>query len=167
MTSSAVITTGLMSIILLSACASMQTSAESSYYYSVVPEETGEVSFDLDMSDSSSVYSVSVFARFAKKFSHRYVTLQIEAVSPSGTKGYETVVFPSDRNSVKNYIETSGDSRIELAGTSGYYDICWKYRENIYPEEKGQWQLKIAVPDTITDITGIGAILERTPVAKQ
>lgn len=157
---------GLLSILLVSAC-TLRHTPDSRFFYSVIPKDAKEVSFDIDMSDSSSIYSISIAARFAKKFSHRHVPMSIEAVSPSGVTGYETVTFPCDYNSVKNYARTSGDSRIELAGTSGYYDICWKYRENIFPEEKGKWQLKIAIPDTISGITGIGVVIDRTTMKEQ
>lgn len=157
---------GLLSILLASACTGKHRPG-SRFFYSVIPEGTREVAFDLDMSDSSSVYSIAVAARFTKKTDCKNVAMSIEAVSPSGRQGHETVLFPSDYSSVKNYIETSGDSRIELAGKAGSYDICWEYRENIFPEEKGIWQLKIAVPDTVPGITGIGIVLGKTPVAEQ
>lgn len=157
---------GLICASMIYAC-SGHNDCGSRSFYTPVPEDCKTVSFDLDMSDSSCVYSITLDSRFDRKFSHTSTPLHVEAISPSGKKGHEYITLPSDYNSIKNYTGSSDDRRIGTAGTSGYYDISWKYRDNICPDEKGIWKISVTVPDTVTGITGIGLTLDKIPLAEQ
>lgn len=109
-------------------------------------DSTGRFSYDLDLSDSASVYDLLFYTRFdcpSKTFSAlEDLQVNVEIVSPSGTVYGETV-----------YIPVSGFK----SDKRGTYDSKVEYRRGLVPVECGIWEMKLAVPQT-KGLRGIGVI---------
>lgn len=141
--------------------------AEDTYtLYRPFSEESGPAaSFSLDFSDTACIYSISLIVRLNKDSIPGNIRTDITLISPSGAKGSETVCFPSDYGAIKRYVKSRPeDRRIRIASTPDYYDISWKYRDNIIPPEYGQWEILISMPDMKKAIQGAGLTISKTPV---
>lgn len=132
-------------------------------------EENGmKITLPLDMSDSTCSYNLSLMARFIKGKGPESVTMDITVISPSGIRGRETAVLPSDYYGIRNHLRSNpSDSLIRIAGTTSYYDISWVYRSGIIPEERGSWKMEIALRGKPEGVLGAGYILDRIPYTKE
>ena len=151
-------------------CSGKGRSDDQDFYFTTM--KTGgedQVSFDIDMSDTTRVYAISLVSRFKKDAECRNVTFTVSLTSPSGQSGSERVTLPSDYRTVKDYIKNNPeDGRIQAASAPGYYDITWLYRSNIRPQEYGEWTMTVsAVPEAGAGIIGIGIIINKIPLAGQ
>jgi len=99
----------------------------------------GIYTFDVDMSDSLSTYSVSFYTAVDGKKSQICVPLQVVWLSPSG-KTYSETVYMTAGNS-------SGDREL--------------YRSGLVPYEFGRWTIGIASLHDIEGFRGMGVIVER------
>lgn len=151
-------------------CTGKGRSDDQDFYFTTM-KSGGEdqVSFDIDLSDTTRVYAISLVSRFKKDAECRNVTFTVSLTSPSGQSGSERVTLPSDYRTVKDYIKNSPeDGRIQAASAPGYYDISWLYRSNIRPQEYGEWTMTVsAVPEAGAGIIGIGVIINKIPLAGQ
>ncbi|HIR95758.1 MAG TPA: hypothetical protein IAC05_06995 [Candidatus Coprenecus stercorigallinarum] len=132
-------------------------------------EENGmKITLPLDMSDSTCSYNLSLMARFIKGKGPESVTMDITVISPSGIRGRETAVLPSDYYGIRSHLRSNpSDSLIRIAGTTSYYDISWVYRSGIIPEERGSWKMEIALRGKPEGVLGAGYILDRIPYTKE
>ncbi len=122
----------------------------------------GHVRFSLDMTDTACIYTLSLIVRFHKSYSSPQLDMGITLTSPSGSQGHETVSFPSDYSTVKNYLNGHPeDTRISLASSPDYYDIRWVYRTGIVPPEAGIWEMDMDLPEDRQAILGAGVSLGR------
>ena len=132
-------------------CSGKGRSDDQDFYFTTM-KSGGEdqVSFDIDLSDTTRVYAISLVSRFKQS-------------------GSERVTLPSDYRTVKDYIKNSPeDGRIQAASAPGYYDISWLYRSNIRPQEYGEWTMTVsAVPEAGAGIIGIGVVINKIPLAGQ
>ena len=151
-------------------CSGKGRSDDQDFYFTTM-KSGGEdqVSFDIDLSDTTRVYAISLVSRFKKDAECRNVTFTVSLTSPSGQSGSERVTLPSDYRTVKDYIKNSPeDGRIQAASAPGYYDISWLYRSNIRPQEYGEWTMTVsAVPEAGAGIIGIGVVINKIPLAGQ
>ncbi len=145
----------------VSAC-SAGTGSET-VFRTLTEEDGNRASFDIEMSDSTGSYTMSLITRIQKGGgTPAALTMDITLASPSGASGTETVTFPSDYRAIRQYTkEHPEDERIRLASTPGYYDISWAYRDRIIPPETGTWHIDISLPDTADGkVLGLGITLE-------
>ena len=154
----------------VTSCTGKGRSDDQNFYFTTLKTDgEARVSFDIDMSDSTCVYGISLVSRFRKDAESGNTTFSVSMTSPSGKSGSERVTLPSGYSTVRNYIKNHPeDDRIQAASTPGYYDISWLYRSNIQPQEYGEWVMTVsAVPEAGTGIIGIGIIINKTPLAGQ
>ena len=146
-------------------CTGKGRSDDQNFYFTTLKTDgEARVSFDIDMSDSTCVYGISLVSRFRKDAESGNTTFSVSMTSPSGKSGSERVTLPSGYSTVRNYIKNHPeDDRIQAASTPGYYDISWLYRSNIQP----QVMTVSAVPEAGTGIIGIGIIINKIPLAGQ
>ncbi|HIZ86575.1 MAG TPA: hypothetical protein IAC03_00215 [Candidatus Coprenecus pullistercoris] len=153
-------------IIAVCCCLLMLSCSDGGSSFAVLSDDSTSASFVLDMSDSSKIYYIDIVSRFDKGHSPEHVTFSIGLVSPSGRSAAESITLPCGYRSVKSHLDSHPeDNRIRLAGSPGYYDIAWRYRDNISPSEKGLWKLSLTVPDTTEGLIGIGIDIHTIPVA--
>ena len=160
--------TGFLSAIALLLTASCSGNSEDFHFHNFKAGEKRQAVFEIDMSDTACVYSIGLVCRFIRNFSADSTAFIIRMTSPSGYTASERVAFPSDINTVRNYIEESpSDGRLKAASTSGYYDLSWVYRTNIEPLENGTWTMSVtaAGAETAGNILGTGITITQTPVA--
>ena len=151
-------------------CSGKGRSADQDFYFTTLKTGGEErVSFDIDLSDTTCIYGISLVSRFKKDAECSNVTFTVSLTSPSGQSGSERVTLSSDYRTVKEYIRNNPeDGRIQAASAPGYYDISWLYRSNIRPQEYGEWTMTVsAVPEAGTGIIGIGIIINKIPLAGQ
>jgi len=104
----------------------------------------GQFCFEIDMSDTLSLYDLSFFTRvdvgrFASQKARPYLELYVSWVSPSGQVFDETVFMEA------------GDSR----GSSQLY------RSGLEPFEAGEWKLNIRPVDAPSRFRGLGVICRK------
>lgn len=153
--------TRLSAILMCAAIAACSVGEDTQSQFQDFTKESGQkASFSFVMSDSACVYTVDLMARFIKGQGPESVTVDIIIVSPSGIKGTETVTLPSDYSGISRYLrENPSEKRIDIAGTTSYYDIRWQYRSGIIPQESGTWTMNVSFRDSTGSITGAGIIV--------
>ena len=153
--------TRLSAILMCAAIAACSVGDDPQSQFHDFTKESGQkASFSFVMSDSACVYAVDLMARFIKGQGPESVTADIIIVSPSGITGTETVTLPSDYSGISRYLrENPSEKRIDIAGTTSYYDIRWQYRSGIIPQESGTWTMNVSFRDSTGSITGAGIIV--------
>lgn len=113
------------------------------------------------MSDSSLIYSLSLSARFAKRNQINPLNLEIILFSPSGERYCDSLQLPSNYKKIKGYLKDykNSDNKILMSSSIDYYDVQWKYRDNIRPKEYGIWKM-IVKPEDMDKIYEIGIHLK-------
>ena len=130
-------------------CSGKGRSADQDFYFTTLKTGGEErVSFDIDLSDTTCIYGISLVSRFKKDAECSNVTFTVSLTSPSGQSGSERVTLSSDYRTVKEYIRNNPeDGRIQAASAPGYYDISWLYRmDEVIGKEhplKGNWDKEV------------------------
>ena len=87
-------------------CSGKGRSADQDFHFTTL--KTGgedRVSFDIDLSDTTCIYGISLISRFKKDAECSDVTFTVSLTSPSGQSGSERVTLSSDYRTVKEYIK--------------------------------------------------------------
>lgn len=116
----------------------------------------------IEMCDTSSAYSVSVYALFPADFPYAEIPLHIEAVSPCGIKYTEDITFPCGYKSISQYRKAHPeDDRIDVSRSGGTYAAVWLWRDNIRPSEYGKWEITIGTDKKYGSVKTLKAVCLR------
>lgn len=131
---------------ILAGCSSPDTVV--SYIPVSKADASGRLETELDFSDSTVRYDISLYSRVdctAKDFGRlEAFPVWIEFVSPSGVAYTETVYIPLD----------------EFERSEGaVHDFSVPYRKGLVPVEAGIWKMYVSLPE-IAGLHGIGVILK-------
>ena len=110
----------------------------------------GPYRFDVDMSDSTSVYDFTFYTRIDGGFfgvdAPKEMKMTVLWKSPSDSLFGETVFMPL----------------ADSAGTFYSSQITAPYRKGVVPLEWGKWEMEVVVPETIKGMRGLGLITGKT-----
>lgn len=127
------------------------------FRFADISPETGfdaPVRFELKMIDTVNPQQLSVAARlYHHKQTHNTIPVVLEAVSPSGQYGCDTLYLPI-------VPESTPQCRYERG--NGYTTLQWTYRRNIINREYGVWKFTMSPLRSYEDrsvyksVTGLG-----------
>lgn len=128
----------------LSAC--RQPASMESFIKAGKVDAFGRYCYDLDLSDSSSTYDISLFTRVDGKMAGSDIVLNIKLVAPDGKVFGEQIMLPA---------EAAEHNSAQSA------DYALDYRTDIIPTQYGVWKAYISVPDAPEGFRGLGLKLYR------
>ncbi len=110
--------------------------------------EGGAYPFSVDMADTLCRYDLSFYTRLDMRKSRLEkigaLVLEVEWVSPSGTRYGETLKMP-----------------VPSTGSFFSTGAVVPYRTGLFPVEAGKWTLEVRVPDAPEGFRGLGLITSR------
>lgn len=110
----------------------------------------GPYRFDVDMSDSTSVYDFTFYTRIDGGFfgvdAPEEIKMTVLWKSPSDSLFGETVFMPL----------------IDSSGTFYSSQITAPYRKGVAPLEWGKWEMEVVVPERVKGMRGLGLITGKT-----